>query len=136
MDYLKFTPEYKDSVLKKLCDELEPYHLYHIDIKAFESDPQLLHTCLMQFQELGLIQQYSSGPISSVVLTADAIDFLRKGGFVFEETVLLQQLDKVILELEKLQSESGLKRYFGRIKGIMDVLANLMKAYTVVKEGM
>lgn len=135
MDYSKFTPEYKDSVLKNLCDQLDPYRLYRIDTEAFEDDPQLLHTCLMQFKERGFIQQYGGGRIASIVLTADAVDFLRKGGFTFEETVLIQQLDKAILELEKLQSESGLKKYIDRIKGIAGTLSSLATTYTAIKGG-
>lgn len=133
MDYLKFTPEYKDSILRKLCEQLDPYHMYSIATNELDNDPELLHTCLMQFKERGLIQQYSGGRIASMVLTADAIDFLRQGGFVFEETVLLHQLDKVILELEKLQSESNPKKYLGRIRDITNVVKDIMATYTVIK---
>lgn len=42
MDYSKFTPEYKDSILSKLCTELDPYCLYRISAAEIDDNPELL----------------------------------------------------------------------------------------------
>ena len=128
MDILKFTPEYKNEILKKLCSECSFYRMCSVELGAFyREDREMLEVCLQQFKQRGFIQEFVlSNPYTSVVITADAADFLRRGGFVFEETYLLQQIDKAILELNQLQSQTKSEKHIEQIGRVAGILANLV----------
>ncbi len=131
MRYSDFTPELKDHVLNYLCEHCDPYRFCTLDWMQINEDSVLLNTCLSQFKDLGLVEKFglrhTVRPFS-VVITADAYDFLRRGGFTFLENKYLRELEKANLELEKLQAKPGLEKYVKQISGVTGIISNLISA--------
>ena len=138
MDCSKFTADFKDDILRLLCESLTPYKLERITWKELCPDSQLLNTCLMQFQERGLITQFSlrhASPVASIIITSTAIDFMNMGGFAMEKKVFETEIQKAILELQKLQSDPKLKQYVEQISGITGILSNAISAFYTITGG-
>lgn len=129
MDHTKFTPELKDHVLKSLCSSLEPYKRCSFDCRQICDDSVLFNTCMCQFQDRNfVISPNIQGSNCSVVITANAIDFLNRGGFVFEEQILISNLQKIQLELENLKSETTSKSQINKIANISAIISNTISA--------
>lgn len=130
MDYRDFTPEFKDSVLRKICEEFDPYSMYTFENKMFSDDNELLYTCFRQFEEMGLIINYGGGlhPTSHLTVTAKALDFLNMGGFTFLANRFTKELEKANLELDKLKAKPSLKDYVEQISGVSGIISNLISA--------
>lgn len=135
MDVSKFTPELQDEILTKICENIPPYTVPSgFDPSLLCSDFDLLRTCLYKFQERGLIINLSlRRSVCSLTPTASAVELLNRGGFVFEEDVLTKELEKAILEIEKLKAKPGLKKYIEQIAGLTSIISNLISAIGTVK---
>lgn len=85
MDYRDFTPEFKDSVLRKICEEFDPYSMYTFENKMFSDDNELLYTCFRQFEEMGLIINYGGGlhPTITFDCHCKSIGFFKHGWVYF-----------------------------------------------------
>lgn len=131
MDYSKFTPEFKDSILTELCDSLTPYTSPDFNWKDLGSDCALIHTCLKQFEERGFITHLSfkTEGYCALILTSKALDFVRAGGFRAEYEVFDIQMSKAIFELEKLQAEPGLEKHVETISAISGAFASIATAF-------
>jgi len=109
----EITPELKDSVLKLLCEEciLESHSEINetsiqtiLDSFAISFDE--LNAILTYFERIGLLKNLNARHIYiSFVLKMEANDFNRKGGFTFQETILLSNIDKLLLEIEVLKKD-------------------------------
>lgn len=135
MDYSKFTPEFKDEILNKICDN---FHAYRVstctDIKQLCDDIQLLEICLNQFAERGLIADLSITPrCCRLSVCSPAYDLIRHGGFTLEENILMAELEKAKLELKKLNSEPGLEKYVKQISGVTSIITNLISAVGAIR---
>lgn len=137
MDYTKFTSEFKDEILKDLC-QLPTYTPVDFNWSKPHNDIDLLTTCLHQFQEMGLILRFSinssnKSVSASVTVTAKAIDLLNRGGFTFLHDRYLKDLEKANLELEKLQASSTSKSHIEQISNISSIISNLISTVVTLK---
>lgn len=133
MNYSKFTPEFKDSVLKYLCESLPTYALCSIDLTRICDDFDLLNACLNNFKERGLIKDLNlKRNYCGLILTSRAIDFLNLGGFSAEYEIFDIQMSKAILELEKLQSDPSFKDHIDKISGIAGIITNAITAFNTL----
>lgn len=131
MNYTDFIAEFKDSVLKILCEEVIPYRLVSFDYNQISPNKELLNVCLNQFQERGFITDFGfRGDIISLILTANALDFLNHGGFCFEEQILFQNLQKIQLELNELQANTTSESQIKKITNITSIITNLISTAT------
>lgn len=131
MNYTDFIAEFKDSVLKILCEEVIPYRLVSFDYNQISPNKELLNVCLNQFQERGFITDFGfRGDIISLMLTAEALDFLNYGGFCFEEQILFQNLQKIQLELNELQANTTSESQIKKITNITSIITNLISTAT------
>lgn len=131
MNYTDFAAEFKDSVLKILCKEIIPYRLVSFDYNQISPNKELLNVCLNQFQERGFITDFGfRGDIISLMLTAEALDFLNYGGFCFEEQILFQNLQKIQLELNELQANTTSESQIKKITNITSIITNLISTAT------
>lgn len=136
MDYSEFSPEFKDSVLKKLCENIDPYSLVGIKASELCGDFTLLKTCLIQFQELGLIRDLNlrrNSDDAFFMITADAIDLLNRGGFTLMENTLLNNLEQAQLQLEKLKAETGSEKHIEMIAHITGIITNLITTFSTLR---
>lgn len=58
---------------------------------------------LQQMDRMGLIKLQPNSHGAMLMLNADAFDFQRHGGFVAQEELLLNNLQKLLLEIESLK---------------------------------
>lgn len=135
MDISKFTPQFKDEILTKICENIPPYTLpTSFSPSLLCDDFDLLRTCLNKFQERGLITDLNLRRTSCTFSpTASAIELLNRGGFVFEEDILTKELEKAILEIDKLKAKPGLKKYVEQITGVTSIISNLISAIGAVR---
>lgn len=129
MNYSVFTPKFKDEALKNLCNSIIPYQCVSFKPSELHSDIEVLHVCLNQFREMGLISDLNfrtAADYCQLTSTASAWDFMNEGGFTFKSEILLQNLTKAKLELEKLESETSSKDHVSQISGITSIIANLI----------
>lgn len=131
MDYSKFTPEFKDSILTELCNRYNPYRGYTFNWKELDSDCDLMRTCFNQFEEREFIKglNFKNDGVCGIILTAKAIDFVRAGGFQAEYEIFDIQMSKAIFELDKLKAEPGLKERAEIISAISGTFANMATAF-------
>lgn len=131
MDYSLFTPQFKDDILKWLCASCTPYRLVNFTPSELCENSELLSVCLRQFQDKGFITSLnyrSAANTCYLCLTAGAYDFLNAGGFTFQAEILLRELEKAKLELEKLQSDAGSENHIEQIAGVTTIVSNLISA--------
>ena len=135
MDISQFTPQFKDEILTKICENIPPYTLpTSFSPSLLCDDFDLLRTCLNKFQERGLITDLNLRRTSCTFSpTASAIELLNRGGFVFEEDILTKELEKAILEIDKLKAKPGLKKYVEQITGVTSIISNLISAIGAVR---
>jgi uncharacterized membrane protein len=120
------TPQLKDYVLYTLCDNLEPERMYTFKPEDIIGESGLtfswLNAILTQFQRQGLIEDLNSRLTSiSLVLTLDAYDLRRLGGFVNQEEIVKASLEKLQLEIESLQ-----KSFPDKAESLTTILANIV----------
>ena len=126
MDISKSTPQFKDEILTKICENIPPYTLpTSFSPSLLCDDFDLLRTCLNKFQERGLITDLNLRRTSCTFSpTASAIELLNRGGFVFEEDILTKDLEK---------AKPGLKKYVEQIAGVTSIISNLISAIGAVR---
>ena len=131
MDYSKFTPSYKDNILKILVESFEPYRLC-VTYQPLDSDFELLGVTLQQFQELGFIDNLTlKKSHCSLILQAKALDFLNSGGFTAEQYLKEAHLDKLLLELEKLNIDPKFKTLTPIISNTMGLISSTLSLFKV-----
>ncbi len=126
------TPELKDEVLKALTDSqsfklsFEPEQLAN----ELNISVDLLVAILKYFERFDIIDrlQFTLGySYCILVLTVEAYDLMRLGGFTGKEKILQLEIEKLKLELEALKktNPSDAERMLGALSNIATVLGFL-----------
>lgn len=98
------TPEMKDRLLNFLIENA-PQHPFPRGGDGYTDIPWMyIEMILNQFHKRGFITIRLTKEEMDVTLTADAYDFAYHGGFVAQEENLMNNLRKLELEVQKLQS--------------------------------
>jgi hypothetical protein len=103
------TTKEKDDVLRMICEQLLPEHSLSLATKdlireAGIRDFETLHAILTYFKRIGLILEYNGRrQLTSIVVKVDAHDFLKRGGFHVQEELFLKNIEKLVLEIEKIK---------------------------------
>lgn len=131
------TPEIKDQILSYLCEyyELEGVCVLDND-ELFEIVPvdlNELEAFIGQLKRMNLF-----GPDSVVVsetktyiqIYLEAQDFLRIGGFTAREAILIQNIDKLDLEVQKLRENPS--DTLATAANIAAILANVLSFFRPV----
>ena len=104
----------KDKVLTYLCENLTPEKVTHFSLSHFCSttgcDSYTLEAILAYFKRLRLIGSYNlrhQVADVSVLLYTDAFDIFNRGGFYAQEELLQKEVQKLLLEIERLKPTLG-----------------------------
>ncbi|MBQ8958733.1 MAG: hypothetical protein IJ057_09605 [Bacteroidales bacterium] len=112
---MNITYKEKDIVLKLLCsEEIVPEISIGISreeiIEQSGLDTQTVASILKYFERNGLISDLNyrhSAPSFSLVVHQEAFDVLNRGGFTMQEEVLQKEVQKLLLEIERLKPSVG-----------------------------
>lgn len=116
------TPELKDSVLNWLCENLAPERLERFIPSVISISFDELNAILIQFERHGYIVELNARrSVIYLILTVDAIDFYRLGGFVMRDIVAAQTIEKLSLEVKQLQQS-----FPEKAETFTTILANLV----------
>jgi hypothetical protein len=127
------TPEQKDAFLLSLVSNPNK-GMITVDSTSFSDDVDeyLFLSILEQFEERGFIEIVSTVEESStawITVGVKAHDFLRRGGFRFEEDLFRNNFTKLELELGKLEGEISEER-FKNIMMLISTAATAVSAYS------
>jgi hypothetical protein len=106
------TPAMKDVLLKYLCENCTPeglcdppWKLFMAGIGNTLTKDQVI-AAMAQFVRIGLLQKFiDNGMNLEWIMNLEAVDYLHRGGFQMQETLLLSSVDQLLLEVDKLQFE-------------------------------
>jgi len=124
------TPIIKDRILNKL---ISTGFSVKLNIKEeameFEIHPQELLIILEQFEEYGLIKltKFLGGEML-IKFKAEAFDLNNHGGFVAQEELLTKNIEKLLLELERLKPSMP-----DRIEKITSIISAITSALSLFK---
>lgn len=123
------TPQLKDEILKYIVESNDlPIDINYDEFaqKLFVS-PVILSLIIEQFTDMNLIKpnEYIGGCL--VWITAKAHDFISHGGFVAQEELLRNNIEKLELEIKMLSKELEPK-YLDRLEKIMSLGNNIVGA--------
>lgn len=112
---MNITYKEKDVVLNLLCNEEtiaeQQCWLNRQDfINQSGLDTQALASTLKYFERLGIISSLNyrhSAPTFSLIVHQEAFDVLNRGGFTMQEEVLQKEVQKLLLEIERLKPSIG-----------------------------
>ena len=129
------TREEKDAVLRVLCENgLNTEEYLRLNRPLFVSatglDEQTVLSVLRHFQDMGLVSKlnYRFGADSFfLIVHTKASDLFRRGGFAMKEYLLEQEVEKLLLEIERLKPALGDK--IERITTIAANIATLLKPF-------
>jgi hypothetical protein len=119
------TPELKDKILSTIKVHPRRYSM-QVDCKHFSISKDMLNSLLRSFAKRGFItilQTFNGTGDMIIRVEIETDDFLRSGGYIFEEEIINSELKKLELEIRKLQSDIPNDRYntilqtFGTIFG-------------------
>ncbi len=125
------TAESKDKVLSWIISEAKyakSQSFKRRELAAFlQLDISTLDGIFKYFERLNFIADFSLNyHIYSFTLQIEASDFISRGGFVGQEFLLLQNLDKLLLEVDHLKPE-----LFTKAQTITTIVANISQAITM-----
>jgi hypothetical protein len=103
------TPKLKDFILTHLTNSgvTIMYDLNDAE-KYYNTDGEILELILDQFENKELIKiRKFMGGTGMITLTADAFDFISRGGFTAQEEFIQANIEKLITEIEVLKKELG-----------------------------
>jgi len=129
------TYEDKDTVLRVICENnLQTEMLLPVNRKVFVDatglDEQTVHSVLCHFQSSGLISRLNyrfNADSFYMVVHTKAADIFRRGGFAMKEYLLEQEVEKLLLEVERLKPSLGDK--IEKISTIVSNIANIIKPF-------
>jgi len=117
------TPEIKDLILGQLVEGDGMTRSFNIKSLSCETGLSIdvINAILEHFEELGLcrVSRCLGGRVD-VSLNVKAHDMVLHGGFVAQEELLKQSIEKLMLELEKLRPDSS-----DAIERISGIIANI-----------
>ena len=124
------TPEEKDALLRYLCEKNQPEKvcrrsLIEMRQATLLSDATII-ALISYFHRCGLVQHVAGSfnsikPTADLLVTIEAFDFVRRGGFTFQEQILQNEIEKLTLEVERLRPSLG-----DKIEQISTIASNLM----------
>lgn len=123
--------ELKDAILKILCETIPAEKaLYGIDlqklVREVNSNEDDVLACLKYFERKGFITKLNAHRVATrLVLMVEGVEFHNSGGFRVQEQLLKANIDKLTLEIKKLQP-SWLEKG-GQIAGIIDGIQSAME---------
>lgn len=131
------TPEKKDALLIKIVNDPEREWL-GVDPDYSGFPLHLLSAVLRQFSERGLIKFKGSigkgDDTYTLSVEANSDEFLRRGGFVFEEDAFKNEFTKLEMELAKLEGEIPQER-FSNLMNIIGTASAAFSAYATINTG-
>lgn len=109
------TTELKDSVLNLIADNASDLYAsfdIHTAAKEFNTGHRTIDALLREYEGRGFmrVQRMLGGHVSCDLEVA-AYDFIKGGGYAFEESVAAIQLEKLKLELETLEGSIPTGKY-------------------------
>ena len=126
----------KDKNLSYLikCDTVYPHEHSMVDFEEMQEttgySPRLINAILEGFQEEGLISNLNlrfSSPSFFLEVHQSAFDLFNRGGFTMKENILQKEIEKLLLEVERLKPSLGDK--VERITTIISNIANIIKPF-------
>jgi hypothetical protein len=124
------TPEDKDALLRYLCEKNRPEKVYRLSLIEMRQATSLpvdtIEALLSYFNRIKLIQHVAGSsssvkPTADILVTIEALDIIRRGGFTFQEQILQKEIENLSLEVERLRPSLG-----DKIEQISTIAANLM----------
>lgn len=106
------TPEIKDLVLSDLVSaptmqcELNPETV----ATQYDITPEEFNAIITQFDKFGLTHTLITYSTYEIKITADAHDFIQRGGFTGQEMLLKANIEKLGLEIDKLAKDLSPKQ--------------------------
>lgn len=104
----------KDKVLSVLCKNLTPEIPQRVNLAEFCSqsgiDSNTLNAILSYFKRIGLVGSFNLRyglPTFDVLLYTEAFDVFNRGGFTVQEEMLQKEVQKLLLEIERLKPTLG-----------------------------
>ena len=110
------TAELKDKVLSVLCSWEDMYPEQYVVIntadflKKADVNSRAAFAILNYFKRIGIIEDLSfmhSAPEFRLVINTEAFDIANRGGFVVQEQLLQKEVEKLLLEIERLKPTLG-----------------------------
>jgi hypothetical protein len=130
---LSITAEHKDKVLNALITKAAGKGVAVLEYSEIADEigisQQLYETIIAEFKSKELISSQGFG--TRYTLMHKIYDYYNHGGFVGEETILLANLDKLILEVERLREQLSpdlLSKIEPNLKAVI-ALAGLVKMF-------
>lgn len=126
----------KDKILSYLikCDTVYPHENSIVDFDEMQEatgySPRLINAILEGFQKEGLISNLNlrfSSPSFLLEVHQSAFDLFNRGGFTMKENLLQKEVEKLLLEVEKLKPSLGDK--VEKITSIISNIANIIKPF-------
>lgn len=123
------TPQLKDEILKYIVESDDlPIDINYDELaQKISVSPVILSLIIEQFADMNLIKpnEYIGGCL--VLITAKSHDFISHGGFVAQEELLRNNIEKLDLEIKMLSKELEPK-YLDRLEKIMSLGNNIVGA--------
>jgi hypothetical protein len=98
------TPEMKDQLLLKLIELKKPTF---IEAKFEKENGEYTNMIITQFINMGLVSvvEQLGLKMRKVQVEAEAYDLIRRGGFTFMEDIFINNVNKLELEIKKLEKD-------------------------------
>lgn len=127
------TPEIKDQILRFICDECEFEETSRFETKEFFDIASVslneLDAFISQLKRMKLLGSNSEvyEDQTNVQLYLEAQDFLRIGGFTAREAILIQNIEKLDLEMQKLRENPS--DTLATAANIASILTNILSFF-------
>lgn len=125
------TPEQKDAVLIKMTEDADREWL-DIDPEYAGMSETAVNVLVRQLERRGFVRVHTrpsyGDPSFTVTVELDADDFIRLGGFQFEEDAYRNNFIKLELELQKLEGEIPQERW-NKIMTLVNTTSAAVSAY-------
>lgn len=125
---IKYTD--KDKILSYLveAENITPESLSFVDFKDMQEktgyNPIFINAVLEGFQQEGIISDLNlrySSPSFFLIVHQSAFDLFNRGGFTMQENLLQKEVEKLLLEIERLKPSLG-----DKIEQITTIANNIM----------
>lgn len=112
---MNITFKEKDIVLNLLCNEnILPENIYNINrwdfLERSGLDTRVVNSILLYFQRIKIVDdvnyRHNSDTFTITILT-EAFDIFNRGGFTMQEDMLQKEVEKLLLEIERLKPTLG-----------------------------
>lgn len=122
----------KDKVLNFLCKNCSPEQLLKIPMHQLKTETGFntteLNIILSYFNRIGLIAELDFKHLSAfvrLIIYTEAFDVFNRGGFTVQENMLQKEVEKLLLEIERLKPSIGDK--IEQITTIANNIASIFK---------